>query len=149
MDQISLFVCASVHLGDLDFSSSIDSRGKQWALMSLSALICEQLLLIQLWNSKVLDAVLLQGDAMYRSAIQEHKNFDLPNIASLLVGINSRIVVGFSENPDQGHELNVSTLPMAVNENDDSSVVTNECVLPVEVDLEPVLAKNCTRSNQT
>ena len=86
---------------------------------------------------------------MYRSAIQEHKTFDLPNIASLLVGVNSRIVVGFSENQDQGHELNVSTSPMAVNENDDSSVVTNECVLPVEVDLEPVLAKNCTRSNQT
>ena len=76
-----------------------------------------------------------------RSAIEEHKTFDLPNVASLLVGINSRIVVGFSENQDQGHELNVSTSPMAVNENDDSSVVTNECVLLVEVDLEPVLAK--------
>ena len=76
-----------------------------------------------------------------RSAIEQHKTFDLPNIASLLVGINSRIVVGFSENQDQGHELNVSMSPMVVNENDDSSVVMNECVLPVAVDLEPVLAK--------
>ena len=66
-----------------------------------------------------------------RSAIEQHKTFDLPNIASLLVGINSRIVVGFSENQDQGHELNVSMSPMVVNENDDSSVVMNECVLPV------------------
>ena len=72
MEQTSVFVCASVHLGDLDFSSSIDSRGKQWALMSLSALISEQLLPIQQWNSKVLDTDLLQGDAMYRHSTKWH-----------------------------------------------------------------------------
>ena len=41
----SLSVCASIHQADQSFS--IESRGKSCAMMSLSALICEQLLPIQ------------------------------------------------------------------------------------------------------
>ena len=62
--------------------------------MSLSALICEQLLPIQRWTIEIIDTILLQGDAMQRSAIckgnisanSSLSILGLPNIASFLVG---------------------------------------------------------------
>ena len=35
-------------------------------MMSLSALIYEQLMPIQRWTAEILDTILLQGDSMYR-----------------------------------------------------------------------------------
>ena len=89
-----LYLFASIHQADQSFL--IESREKQCIMMSLLALICEQLLPIQWWTTEihVLVMIRLQGDVMYWSTICEVKIsannslsvLDLSNIASFLVG---------------------------------------------------------------
>jgi hypothetical protein len=58
-----LFLSANIHQGDDLFS--INSRGKQCAFMSLSALLTAQNIPFSTWSKMTIDNVLLQGDQMY------------------------------------------------------------------------------------
>jgi hypothetical protein len=63
------FLCSYIHQGDDLFS--VQSRGKQCAFMSLSALLTAQNIPLALidWSKTTLNNVLLQGDKMCLQAL--------------------------------------------------------------------------------
>ena len=64
---MALFACGSIHQGHERFSGQ--SRGKQCAFMSLSALLTARNIPVSEWNSTTIDNVLIQGDRMYLNAL--------------------------------------------------------------------------------
>ena len=64
---MALFCSASIHQGDEIFS--VESRGKQCAFMSLSAILTAQNSSLVDWSESTLNNVLLQGDKMYLNAL--------------------------------------------------------------------------------
>ena len=64
---MALFLSGSMHQGDDMFSNN--SRGKQCAFMSLSALLTAQNIPLTTWSKTTIDNVLLQGDEMYLNAV--------------------------------------------------------------------------------
>ncbi len=62
-----LFLSANIHQGDDLFS--INSRGKQCAFMSLSAVLTAQNIPLSTWSKMTIDNVLLQADQMYLNAL--------------------------------------------------------------------------------
>jgi hypothetical protein len=63
---VALFRSASIHQGDELFS--VQSRGKQCAFMSLSAILTAQNSPLADWSESTFN-VLLQGDKMYLKAL--------------------------------------------------------------------------------
>ena len=57
-----LFIDCNLHQGDEHFS--VQSRGKQCAFMSLSAVLTAENIPIAEWSKSTLDNVLLQGDKL-------------------------------------------------------------------------------------
>jgi hypothetical protein len=64
---MALFRSASIHQGDELFS--VQSRGKQCAFMSLSAILTAQNSPLADWSESTFNNVLLQGDKMYLKAL--------------------------------------------------------------------------------
>jgi hypothetical protein len=65
--SMALFLSSEIHQGDDLFS--VQSRGKQCAFMSLSAVLTAQNILLIDWSKTTLNNVLLQGDKMYLQAL--------------------------------------------------------------------------------
>ena len=63
----ALFLSTNIHQGDNLFS--VQSRGKQCAFMSSSAVLPAQNIPLIDWSQETLDNVLLQGDKMYLHAL--------------------------------------------------------------------------------
>ena len=72
--SMALFLSTNIHQGDNLFS--VQSRGKQCAFMSLSAVLTAQNIPLIDWSQETLDNVLLQGDKMYLHAL-DNGFFDL------------------------------------------------------------------------
>ena len=64
---MALFLSSEIHQGDDLFS--VQSRGKQCAFMSLSAILTAQNIPLIDWSKTTLNNVLLQGDKMYLQAL--------------------------------------------------------------------------------
>ena len=64
---MALFLSANIHQGDELFS--VQSRGKQCAFMSLSAVLTAQNISLIDWSTTTFNNVLLQGDKMYLKAL--------------------------------------------------------------------------------
>ena len=64
---MALFLSSEIHQGDDLFS--VQSRGKQCAFMSLSAVLTAQNIPLIDWSKTTLNNVLLQGDKMYLQAL--------------------------------------------------------------------------------
>ena len=64
---MALFLSSNIHQGDEIFS--VQSRGKQCAFMSLSAVLTAQNTPLIDWSTTTLNNVLLQGDKMYLKAL--------------------------------------------------------------------------------
>ena len=65
--SMALFLSCEIHQGDDLFS--VQSRGKQCAFMSLSAVLTAQNIPLIDWSKTTLNNVLLQGDKMYLQAL--------------------------------------------------------------------------------
>ena len=65
--SMALFLSSEIHQGDDLFS--VQSRGKQCAFMSLSAILTAQNIPLIDWSKITLNNVLLQGDKMYLQAL--------------------------------------------------------------------------------
>ena len=90
--SMALFLSTNVHQGDNLFS--VQSRGKQCAFMSLSAVLTAQNIPLIDWSQETLDNVLLQGDKMYLHALDNDFFYlesgvellsvdNLPNVVSI------------------------------------------------------------------
>jgi hypothetical protein len=66
---MALFLSSDIHQGDDIFS--VQSRGKQCAFMSLSALLTAQSIPLSDWSKTTFSNVLLQGDKMYLQALND------------------------------------------------------------------------------
>ena len=77
---MSLFAYASIHQGHECFS--VQSRGKQSAFMSLSALLTARSIPVTEWNSEILDGILVQGNNMN---LHSYYNNLIPREESLLL----------------------------------------------------------------
>ena len=66
---MALFLSSYIHQGDDIFS--VQSRGKQCAFMSLSALLTAQNIPLIDWSKTTFSNVLLQGDKMYLQALND------------------------------------------------------------------------------
>ena len=64
---MALFLSSDIHQGDEIFS--VQSRGKQCAFMSLSAVLTAQNTPLIDWSTTTFNNVLLQGDKMYLKAL--------------------------------------------------------------------------------
>jgi hypothetical protein len=64
---MAIFISSEIHQGDDLFS--VQSRGKQCAFMSLSAVLTAQNIPLIDWSKTTLNNVLLQGDKMYLQAL--------------------------------------------------------------------------------
>ncbi len=64
---MALFFSADIHQGDERFS--VNSRGKQCAFMSLSALLTARNIPLNLWSRITFKYALLQGDNMFLNAL--------------------------------------------------------------------------------
>ena len=62
-----LFLSSNIHQGDEHFS--VESRGRQCALMSLSAVLTARNIPLTGWSRTTVDNVLLQGGKMYLEAL--------------------------------------------------------------------------------
>ena len=67
--SMALFLSSYIHQGDDIFS--VQSRGKQCAFMSLSALLTAQNIPLIDWSKTTFSNVLLQGDKMYLQALND------------------------------------------------------------------------------
>jgi hypothetical protein len=65
--SMALFLSSEIHQGDDLFS--VQSRGKQCAFMSLSAILTAQNIPLIDWSKTTLNNVLLQGDKLYLQAL--------------------------------------------------------------------------------
>ena len=65
--SLALFFSADIHQGDE--RSSVHSRGKQCAFMSLSALLTARNIPLNLWSRITFKYALLQGDNMFLNAL--------------------------------------------------------------------------------
>jgi hypothetical protein len=91
---MALFLSSEIHQGDDLFS--VQSRGKQCAFMSLSAVLTAQNIPAMIdWSKTTLNNVLLQGDKMYLQALDNGFVVLEPGVEFLSVD-NSSIVVGIS-----------------------------------------------------
>ncbi|CAB4020200.1 ATP-dependent DNA helicase PIF1 [Paramuricea clavata] len=84
---MSLLVSGGFHQADERFTD--ESRGKQCAFITLSALLTAQNTPVSEWNSATIDNVLLQGDEMYLNALD---NCQIPREQFLLVDHLPKIV---------------------------------------------------------
>ena len=66
---MNLFVSANTHQGGECFS--IESRGKQCAFMSLSAILAAECISLKEWSQSTINNVLLQGDYVYIKALND------------------------------------------------------------------------------
>ena len=66
---MALFLSSEIHQGDDLFN--VQSRGKQCAFMSLSAVLTTQNIPLIDWSKTTLNNVLLQGDNMYLQALDK------------------------------------------------------------------------------
>ena len=73
-----LFAFGTIHQGHESFS--VESRGKQCSFISLSALLTAQAIPMPMWNSAIIDNVVLQGDIIYTQALN---NGDIPLLGFL------------------------------------------------------------------
>ncbi len=64
---MELFLSANVHQGDELFS--IQSRGKQCAFMSLSAILMAEHIPLLEWSQSTFTNALVQGDRLYMKAL--------------------------------------------------------------------------------
>ena len=65
-----VLACGSIHQGNRRFSA--DSRGRQCIFFSLAGLICHHAEMpMNMWNSRTIDKIVVQGDAMYRNALAD------------------------------------------------------------------------------
>ncbi len=64
---MEFFLSSDIHQGDELFS--VQSRGKQCAFMSLSALLTARNIPLNLWSSITIKYALLQGDKMFLNAL--------------------------------------------------------------------------------
>ena len=102
----NLHIAGTFHQGNERFS--VQSRGKQCAFMSLSAVLTAQNIPVIDWSKTTLDNVLLQGDKMYLKAL------------------NSGLIV-----LDPGVEfLSVDNLPKVVSVPCCSNIFSHEIELP-------------------
>ena len=65
---MALFLSGNIHKGNELFSA--DSRGKQCAFISLSALLTAQNIPLTQWSKTTINNILLQGDQMYLKALK-------------------------------------------------------------------------------
>ena len=91
--SMALFLSTNIHQGDNLFS--VQSRGKQCAFMSLSAVLTAQNIPLIDWSQETLDNVLLQGDKMYLHAL-DNGFFDLESGVELLSVDNLPNIVSIS-----------------------------------------------------
>ena len=61
--SMSLFISANTHQGAECFNT--ESRGKQCAFMSLSAILTAERIPLFEWSQSTIDNILIQGDYMY------------------------------------------------------------------------------------
>ena len=91
---MALFLSCEIHQGDDLFS--VQSRGKQCAFMSLSAVLTAQNIPLIDWSKTTLNNVLLQGDKMYLQALDNGFVVLEPDVEFLSVDINLPKVVSVS-----------------------------------------------------
>ena len=72
----NLHIAGTFHQGDERFS--VQSRGKQCAFMSLSAVLTAQNIPVIDWSKTALDNFLLQGDKVYLKALNSGLNSSRP-----------------------------------------------------------------------
>lgn len=85
----NLRIASDLHQGDEHFS--VKSRGKQCALMSLSAILTAQNISIVDWSKTTLN-VLLQGDKMYLNAVNNSLIVIDPGVEFLSVHNSPKVV---------------------------------------------------------
>ena len=88
---MSLLVSGGFNQADERFTD--DSRGKQCAFMTLSALLTAQITPVDRWNSTTVDSALMQGNEMHLNALY---NCHIPREQLLLVDHLPRVVSNFS-----------------------------------------------------
>ena len=76
-----LFVSASIHQGHEMFGN--ESRGRQCAFMALNSILHEQFSSLTAWSASTLDAILMNGDKMFLSALRSRL---IPDAATLPLG---------------------------------------------------------------
>ena len=155
---MALFLSAYMHQGDDLFSA--ESRGKQCAFMSLSAILTAENMPLALidWSKTTFNNVLLQGDKMYLRALNNGLIVLEPSIEFLSVD-NLPKVVGvsccrnmFSYEIDlmsqtiSSAQSNINNLPIVVESNIDLPIVVEPIEAQKKRDLpnvvEPIEAQN-------
>ena len=66
---MTLFLAGNLHQGHCLFS--VDSRGKQCALVTLSELLTARSIPLVQWSSRTVDNILVQGDKMYTNSMAD------------------------------------------------------------------------------
>jgi hypothetical protein len=82
---MALFLSSKIYQGDDLFS--VQSRGKQYAFMSLSALLTAHFIPQIDWSKTTFDNVLLRGDKMYLQALNDGFVVLEPGVEFVYVGI--------------------------------------------------------------
>ena len=153
---MALFLSAYMHQGDDLFSA--ESRGKQCAFMSLSAILTAENMPLIDWSKTTFNNVLLQGDKMYLRALNNGLIVLEPSIEFLSVD-NLPKVVGvsccrnmFSYEIDlmsqtiSSAQSNINNLPIVVESNIDLPIVVEPIEAQKKRDLpnvvEPIEAQN-------
>ena len=154
---MALFLSAYMHQGDVLFNSA-ESRGKQCAFMSLSAILTAENMPLIDWSKTTFNNVLLQGDKMYLRALNNGLIVLEPSIEFLSVD-NLPKVVGvsccrnmFSYEIDlmsqtiSSAQSNINNLPIVVESNIDLPIVVEPIEAQKKRDLpnvvEPIEAQN-------
>ena len=79
-----VLACGSIHQGNRRFSA--DSRGRQCIFFSLAGLICHHAEMpMNTWNSRTIDKIVVQGDAMYRNALAAVAEFPMQKLCRLMI----------------------------------------------------------------
>ena len=134
--RITLYLRSNVHQGDELFSSQ--SRGKQCAFMSLSAVITAHNKPLFNWSKTTFDNVLLQGDKMYLKALTRGLITSDPEVEFL-----TKVVSVTSCKNELSYDICGSVIPPDVQtQNCNNEQIKNNICLPVVVEF--VEAQNKT-----
>ena len=137
---MTLYLRSNVHQGDERFSSQ--SRGKQCAFMSLSAVITAHNKPLFNWSKTTFDNVLLQGDKMYLKALTRGLITSDPEVEFLTIEDLPKVVSVTSCKNELSYDICGSVIPPDVQtQNSNNEQIKNIC-LPIVVEF--VEAQNKT-----
>ena len=141
---MALFLSAYIHQGDDLFS--VQSRGKQCAFMSLSAILTAENMPLIDWSKTTFNNVLLQGDKMYLRALNNGLIVLEPSIEFLSVDNLPKVVGEIDLMSQTSSAQSNINLPIVVESNIDLPIVVEPIEAQKKSDqpivVEPIEAQN-------